>query len=60
MPTRRIDDPENPESQRRCRHPEHEPPMHMVFPPGLYEHECPGCGRKLVFRVDEMVWSDGP
>jgi hypothetical protein len=23
----------------------------MVFEPGVYEHECPGCGRKFEFIV---------
>ena len=46
MPTRKIADlPED----KTCRHPEHEPPKHMVFPSGVYEHECPACGHKRVF-----------
>lgn len=46
MPTRRIDDlpaagtPIT--TSRRC----------STLRPGIYEHECPGCGRKYVFRVD--------
>lgn len=27
----------------------------MAFKPGVYEHECPGCGAKQVFRVDGTV-----
>jgi len=34
-----------------CQHPEHNPPSHMVFEPGVYEHTCPGCGRQLEFVV---------
>ena len=34
-----------------CMHPEHEPPMFIVLEPGVYEHTCPGCGRKVVFTV---------
>lgn len=30
--------------QEPCRHPNHEPPKHMVFPAGGYKHTCPGCG----------------
>lgn len=34
-----------------CRHPEHEPPSHMLIPPGKqYRHVCPGCGRKTIIR----------
>lgn len=24
----------------------------MVFKAGVYEHECPSCGHKQVFRID--------
>jgi hypothetical protein len=34
-----------------CRHPEHNPPTMIVLEPGLYEHECPSCGRKVQFTV---------
>jgi len=34
-----------------CSNPEHEPPHHMVYEPGTYEHVCPGCGKKTVFEV---------
>ncbi len=33
----------------RCRHPDHDPPD--VLEPGIYQHECTGCGRSTVFRV---------
>lgn len=30
---------------KTCRHPEHEPPMHIAIPEGKgYRHVCPGCG----------------
>lgn len=58
MPTRKIADlPGAGWSKKRkppeppCRRPEHEPPMHMVYEPGIYEHECPGCGSKTMFTV---------
>jgi len=34
-----------------CRHPEHDPPMHIVLRPGIYEYTCPACGRSITFRV---------
>ena len=46
--TRRIGDlPGGP----ACLSPEHNPPAHMVYRPGVYEHVCPACGRKVVFPV---------
>jgi hypothetical protein len=48
MPTRKIADEKD---FRPCRHPDHEPPKMMVFQPGTYEHECPACGKKIVFTV---------
>lgn len=54
MPTRRL--PDNIQWQKPlCRHPEHNPPSHFAPPPGLYEHECPACGNKIVFRVDGVI-----
>jgi len=35
-----------------CLHPEHDPPSHMVLEPGIYEHTCPNCGRKMTFTVN--------
>ena len=40
-----------------CRHPEHNPPMHRLFEPGLWEHTCPGCGAKMHFTVPRFTWS---
>lgn len=34
-----------------CRHPEHNPPSHMVWEPGRYRHTCPGCGKVTEFNV---------
>lgn len=34
-----------------CRHPEHNPPMHICIPPGLkIRYKCPGCGKETVIR----------
>ena len=48
MPTRKIAEPTKSE---RCLSSEHEPPMHMVYSPGTWEHICPQCGKKSVFTV---------
>lgn len=48
MPTRKIKDLEN----QKCRHPEHDPPRHQLFENGVYEHECPACGKKKRFTVN--------
>lgn len=50
MSTRKIA-----ELPKPCRHPEHNPPSMQVFRPGVYEHECPACGAKQVFRVDGVM-----
>lgn len=34
-----------------CQHPEHNPPSMIVLEPGIYEHVCPGCGRKQMVIV---------
>jgi|HubBroStandDraft_4_1064222.scaffolds.fasta_scaffold64215_2 hypothetical protein len=47
--TRKIG--ELPPESRPCRHPEHNPPGYQVFRPGIYEHACPGCGKKQTFTV---------
>lgn len=57
MPTRKIGDlPKLPDGRHKppekpCFHPEHNPPSMKVYQPGVYEHECPACGRKLTFTV---------
>lgn len=52
MPLRRIDDDKDWGMEKVCLHREHEPPAHMVYKPGKYEYECPGCHRKIVFSVN--------
>jgi len=49
-PTKKIDDAPIP-----CVHPEHNPPSHMVYDPGVWEHTCPGCGKKITFTVARTV-----
>lgn len=41
----------------RCMNPEHDPPMHIVLSPGVWEHTCPGCGQTTVFHVDAPMWT---
>lgn len=50
LPTRKIA-----EAQKPCAHPEHNPPRHMVFRPGTYEHTCPACGFKTIFTVRGII-----
>jgi hypothetical protein len=47
---RRID--VEPWGAKPCHHPEHNPPGHIVLPPGRYEYTCPGCGRVTIVNVE--------
>ncbi len=38
-----------------CLHPKHNPPAHIVLKPGVYEHVCPGCGKRTVVNVPHVV-----
>lgn len=53
MGTRKIRDLEPDET---CTSPEHNPPMHMVYRPGHYEHTCPRCGHVQSFTVRGVTW----
>lgn len=35
----------------QCTHPDHNRSSHQVLTPGVYEHICPGCGKRRVFTV---------
>ena len=48
MPTRKITDIP---PAATCTSSDHNPPAHMVWPDGVYEHECRACGRTLVFTA---------
>ncbi len=50
MPIRKISDLV---PFKECRHPDHEPPSMIVLKPGIYEHECAGCGHKRVIVARE-------
>ena len=56
MPTKKIAD-DTGWKQKLCRDPGHNPPSHMVYEPGAYEHTCPKCNRKLIFTVQAPSWS---
>jgi hypothetical protein len=58
MPTRKIDDNFAP-GFSPCSHPEHDPPSMMVFENGLWEHICPACGHRQVFRVSKPTLATG-
>ena len=53
MPTKKIEE-EKKKHREACYDPDHSPPTMMVYEPGLYEHECPTCHRKVTFRVNEF------
>lgn len=36
---------------RPCAHPRHDPPSHMVYEPGVWQHTCPSCGGSQTFTV---------
>lgn len=43
--------------QERCSHPEHNPPMHIVIPPGKrMRHVCPACGKETVVEPLQITW----
>ena len=48
MPTRKVKDLPS-AWDRPCASPGHNPPRHMVFPPGEYEHECPRLWNEAAF-----------
>lgn len=39
-----------------CTHPEHNPPMHMVYIDGHYVYRCPGCSCRQEFTVTAPRW----
>ena len=49
MPTIKI------KEYKPCLSSEHNPPSHMVFQPGEYEHECPSCHKKQRFSVPMVI-----
>jgi hypothetical protein len=54
MPTIKIAD-----IPRPCTSSDHNPPSHMVFSPGIYEHTCSACGHKTRFTVHGASYCNG-
>jgi predicted RNA-binding Zn-ribbon protein involved in translation (DUF1610 family) len=48
MPLMKISEPKD---DRPCISSEHFPPSMIALSPGMYEHTCPACGNKIIFRV---------
>ncbi len=38
-----------------CYDLDHNPPTHIVYPPGTYEHVCPSCGKIIRFVVQNKT-----
>ena len=38
-----------------CLNEAHEPPKHLVLPPGTYEYTCPTCGYVTIFEVPLII-----
>lgn len=37
--------------QTTCRHPDHNPPTHLMIPTGkLYRHVCTGCKKEVILQ----------
>ena len=53
MPFRKIDEKDSKwKKLNLCRHPEHNPPGHIVLEDGTYEYECPACGKITIIHVN--------
>jgi len=37
----------------QCKSPEHNPPTMIVLPSGTHTYECPACGKRITFTVNE-------
>ncbi len=51
---KRIGDP--PKALVRCLSKYHLPPMHQKLEPGIYEHECPDCGKITKVTIHDKNW----
>lgn len=54
MPTRKIGD-----APKVCTDPSHDPPSHMLYEDGVWEHVCPSCGATKVFTVMRPRYGGG-
>ena len=55
MSLRKLEDKQWDKYIELCRHPEHNPPMHIVLEPGRWEHTCPACGNKTIFTIPRVT-----
>jgi len=51
MPTKKIAELPFP-----CTDLDHDPPKYYTYESGIYEHQCPSCEKKQVFRVTKPVY----
>ena len=51
MPTRRLDN-----NNKMCNHQEHKPKRALLYKHGEYEHICPKCGKKKIFKFPVVQW----
>lgn len=51
MPLRKLYEEDFPNKHRWCTDPSHNAPSHISLEDGLYEYECPSCGKLTRFRV---------
>ena len=59
MTIRKIDDGDGWRNNAICHDREHGVPTMISLPPGTYEHECPSCHKRTVFRVNGTQMSGG-
>lgn len=45
----------NRDGEKKCNDPEHEPPRNWFPSNGIYEHECPACGKKEIIKIEHLT-----
>lgn len=51
----------DPDYKEPCRHPEHNPPMHIYVPQGMrYVHTCPYCGKEVIIKSSAVYYQSYP
>ena len=40
---------------KTCKHPEHNPPSHIVLDPGNYEYTCPACLKTTIITIPILL-----
>lgn len=46
-----------PDHDKKCNHPEHEPPSHICIPTGKgYRHICPSCGKETILIPPQITF----